>query len=202
MERARDLPTAEDFGLPAPPSSLDPIGHAVQSMTRMVYELASQGLVDPAFAYAYEKVERLPLPRGRKFSRHMARELQQEWNAAVDQYILRGDDSRPREVIERATKVGTWHGALIKTCEGPGCGKVERSDVAKLMLCSRCHFSAYCSSKCQKSAWKEHKITCGGEDQREQALPSQTAIQVHILDVKWRELEVLAKEIGIEDFKP
>ncbi|KAI1792278.1 hypothetical protein LXA43DRAFT_1133807 [Ganoderma leucocontextum] len=39
------------------------------------------------------------------------------------------------------------------------CGK-EESSVSKLLRCSRCRTTVYCSEACQKSDWKSHKPRC------------------------------------------
>jgi hypothetical protein len=38
--------------------------------------------------------------------------------------------------------------------------KKQRADVAKLMTCGRCKLVWYCSQKCQRKHWKEHKKMC------------------------------------------
>jgi hypothetical protein len=40
------------------------------------------------------------------------------------------------------------------------CGKAEALGGGKLMKCSACHITKYCSSSCQKSDWKSHKRLC------------------------------------------
>lgn len=63
---------------------------------------------------------------------------QQTWNKLVDEYIAQGCDVRSQEDIERAAKVGSGNGALIRICEAPACGKVEKKDVKILQKCARC----------------------------------------------------------------
>jgi hypothetical protein len=40
------------------------------------------------------------------------------------------------------------------------CGKGEAVDGGKLLKCSACHVTKYCSSSCQRSDWKSHKRLC------------------------------------------
>ena len=60
-----------------------------------------------------------------------------EWNKLIDDYIDQGVDSRPREEIEKAAKVGSGNGALFRTCEGVQCGNDESKD-QKFNCCSKC----------------------------------------------------------------
>lgn len=73
-------------------------------------------------------------------SRRLCEGAQFRWNALIDDYIASGKDvqGRSREEIERVAKIGPWNGALIRVCEGVGCEKVERKDVAILKQCTRC----------------------------------------------------------------
>lgn len=41
------------------------------------------------------------------------------------------------------------------------CGTSQAKNGKALLKCSRCKFSQYCSSECQKADWKEHKRICG-----------------------------------------
>ncbi|KAJ6623138.1 hypothetical protein B0H10DRAFT_2011329 [Mycena sp. CBHHK59/15] len=143
---------------------------------KMMAESMPQGLMDPAFAYAFSRAGFNPLPRSRIGSRHVYEKQQKEWNALVDEYIKTSKDQRSRQAIERAAKIGTWNGALIRVCEGPGCEKVEGTDVEILKLCSKCKMAVYCGHDCQKAAWKNHKSKCGKTDQHEQSLPSQDRV--------------------------
>jgi hypothetical protein len=45
------------------------------------------------------------------------------------------------------------------SCHGPGCGVVAVKG-QKLKTCGSCLARRYCSSKCQKRAWAEHKHEC------------------------------------------
>mmetsp|Transcript_16934 Transcript_16934/g.26420 ORF Transcript_16934/g.26420 Transcript_16934/m.26420 type:complete len:539 (-) Transcript_16934:176-1792(-) len=40
------------------------------------------------------------------------------------------------------------------------CEYCQKRPDTKLLICSGCHESAYCNSKCQHAHWKEHKKTC------------------------------------------
>lgn len=61
------------------------------------------------------------------------------WNAAIDEYINSGVDSRPKAEIERQAKVGTWGGAFVRQCESEVCENLETDPgVAKMMQCSGC----------------------------------------------------------------
>ncbi|KDQ18860.1 hypothetical protein BOTBODRAFT_184707 [Botryobasidium botryosum FD-172 SS1] len=153
------------------------LAEAQKSITELLLPLVSRGLVDPAFFYAWNQVDFFPKPFARKYSKHLCEDMQRRWNAAVDEYILREGDSRTRFEIERAAKIGTWNGALIRTCEGVGCTKVEGVGDTLLRKCAQCKISVYCGQQCQKSAWRAHKVVCGSDTQHEQMLPSQTAFQ-------------------------
>ena len=64
----------------------------------------------------------------------------------MDKYIVEFDDPRPRFDIERAAKIGTWNGALIRRCEGDGCKKSESKDVM-MKFCSKCKIVSTFSSE-------------------------------------------------------
>lgn len=40
------------------------------------------------------------------------------------------------------------------------CGAEKKADGGALMACSKCRKRHYCSAKCQKEEWKEHKKYC------------------------------------------
>ncbi|KAJ7746584.1 hypothetical protein B0H16DRAFT_1421490 [Mycena metata] len=138
--------------------------------------LRGVGVLDPAFAYAVERVDFVPRPQSRKGSRHLSESRQRRWNTLVDEYIEKQGDNRSKYEIERAAKIGTWNGALIRTCEGPDCNTVEGTGNVTLQICSKCKISVYCTRICQKAAWKMHKTECTKDGQREQSLPSQDII--------------------------
>ncbi|KAJ6520749.1 hypothetical protein DFH09DRAFT_997948 [Mycena vulgaris] len=154
-------------------------GHIKSQLRGISEELLGKGLIDPAYAYPLSRLDFAPRPQAKNCSRHLAESLQKRWNALVDEYIDTQGDPRPRQSIERAAKIGPWNGALIRACEGPGCEKVEGTDVHKLKLCSKCQISVYCGSECQRRAWKTHKKECATDGQHEQALPSQDAVAEH-----------------------
>ncbi|KAF8958573.1 hypothetical protein BDZ97DRAFT_1841390 [Flammula alnicola] len=122
--------------------------------------MLERGIVDPAFGYGMVH-----------FGIHQAR-----WNKLIDDYIALGTDTRSKFEIERAAKIGSWGGPLIRKCEGKGCEKYEFRDVPKLSLCTKCKTSAYCGRDCQTSDWPTHKKVCGKSDQKDLMLPSQEAI--------------------------
>ncbi|KAJ7777972.1 hypothetical protein DFH07DRAFT_796856 [Mycena maculata] len=45
-------------------------------------------------------------------------------------------------------------------CCNVGCTETSESSAQKLRYCARCRLMRYCSSGCQKAAWKEHKGIC------------------------------------------
>ncbi|KAJ6520747.1 hypothetical protein DFH09DRAFT_1426614 [Mycena vulgaris] len=156
--------------------------HMRAQLIRLAEELLGQGLIDPAFAYPLSRVEFYPRPESRKCSRYLAESRQKRWNALVDEYIDTQGDLRSRRSIERAAKIGTWNGALIRTCEGPDCGKFEGNDIDKLKLCSKCQM---------RRAWKMHKTKCATDGQQEQALPSQDTLKQYS---KRMEAEAMRKQ--------
>ncbi|KAJ7178746.1 hypothetical protein C8R43DRAFT_470548 [Mycena crocata] len=148
------------------------------SWSANVQRLLRECVLDPAFAHALRQAGFFPQPQARKASRVLSEKQQRLWNSLVDDYIdTNAGDKRSRHIIERAAKIGTWHGALIRTCEGPGCTKTEGKDVESLKTCSRCKMSVYCSSDCQTRAWKTHKMKCTKTGQHEQTLPSQDEVK-------------------------
>ena len=47
-------------------------------------------------------------------------------------------------------------------CDNPHCPALGHTEVAG--HCSSCHQAYYCSRECQKMAWPQHKVECGGMD--------------------------------------
>jgi hypothetical protein len=41
-----------------------------------------------------------------------------------------------------------------------GCGAAQREDGRQLLICGKCKKDKYCSTECQKKAWKSHKRDC------------------------------------------
>lgn len=78
-------------------------------------------------------------PQGRRSSHHLRKGIQTDWNELVDAYIEQGNDSRSKEEIERAAKIGSGNGALFRACEGENCRNVERTGV-KFDSCAKCKF--------------------------------------------------------------
>ncbi|KII86002.1 hypothetical protein PLICRDRAFT_178300 [Plicaturopsis crispa FD-325 SS-3] len=144
-------------------------------------DMCANGMADPAYAYALQLVDFIPRPQGRGTSKFLCAQWQDKWNAAVDEYIVSGVDSRPREDIERCAKIGISGGALFRLCEGTGCHAVEGPSTTPFAVCAKCKITVYCGKECQRSAWTEHKKHCGHLDQREQALPSQVAFDEYML---------------------
>ncbi|KAJ6577314.1 hypothetical protein B0H19DRAFT_553234 [Mycena capillaripes] len=123
----------EEHPFASPQISPDQWSHGLKT-------LLGQGLgdVDPAFAYALSRVDFLPRPQSRMCSRHLSESRQKRWNALIDEYIDTQKDKRSRHSIERAAKIGTWNGALLRACEGPECNKIEGADVETLKCCGKC----------------------------------------------------------------
>jgi len=46
------------------------------------------------------------------------------------------------------------------SCSGPSCGKTEVEGGSRLLTCTGCRISRYCSTKCQRSDWSDHKRMC------------------------------------------
>ncbi|KZP08608.1 hypothetical protein FIBSPDRAFT_901174 [Athelia psychrophila] len=97
------------------------------------------------------------LPQGRSYSKIACLEAQKRWNAAVDKYLSLNNISEPVEIfkIERAAKIGASNGAMYRTCEGAGC--VNRDEVNEKLRCCKCKM-------------------------KEQALPSQMAIDKYLIE--------------------
>ncbi|KAJ7222681.1 hypothetical protein C8J57DRAFT_1392071 [Mycena rebaudengoi] len=154
------------------------MSYTPEQMKALSEMLLNQGLIDPAL-FLCVNARRL-LARKPSFA-----ELnQKQWNTLVDEYIALGVDKRSKRDIEREAKIGTWNGALIRVCEGPGCGKVEEPTVA-LKMCTTCKWCAcYCGKECQRAAWRAHKVKCGAQGQHEQTLPSQDKASAFLNDIR------------------
>lgn len=128
-------------------------------MKPMTAFFLSQGLMDPAFAYAMERAGFVPQyaswipdgpfahshaltccvdrPQGRRTSHQMRKDMQGTWNKLVDEYIHLGDDARSVEDIERAAKISGGNGAYFRTCGGADCKKSEGRNVS-FSYCAGC----------------------------------------------------------------
>jgi len=155
---------------------------------QIVIEMTVKGLMDPAYAFAVKETQFFPRPQGRTFDKEACITAQTKWNHAIDTYISLGSDKRPRAEIERATKIGRSNGALYRTCEGVNCSKLEGKDIDKLVCCSKCKIAVYCGQACQASMWQSHKLECKKTDLREQALPTQKAVDAHALSSRRGEM--------------
>lgn len=67
------------------------------------------------------------------------------------QQTLRSELKRVSE-MEREGAAGEFSEQCCTTCGGSG--------KPKLLLCSRCKGTQYCSTDCQKTDWKKHKLVC------------------------------------------
>ncbi|KAJ7672473.1 hypothetical protein DFH06DRAFT_979898, partial [Mycena polygramma] len=160
----------------------------------ILMELAEKGKLDPAYAAAG-----LFSPKGAQtMSKMEVNASTGLWNAAVDEYIASGVDSRPTETIENAAKVGPAGGPLHRRCEAAGCPNIEYRNGVKLFLCSGCGKAVYCSRTCQKDAWKSHRSACRDGKVKIQLLPSQ-----EIYTKRMRlSFEQLAFALGIDIAEP
>ncbi|KAH9928402.1 uncharacterized protein B0H18DRAFT_1001147, partial [Fomitopsis serialis] len=140
----------------------------------------SEQKADPAFRHVLSKYLVLPRPMNKRYTKNLVKTLSDNWNAAVDEYIALGTDSRSVLEIEQAAKFDSDFGPMWKSCEAPGCTAIERPGV-KMKCCSGCKTTYYCSAKCQKTDWKKHKAECKEDSQYPQALRSQV-IYSAILD--------------------
>ncbi|KAJ6490635.1 hypothetical protein C8R47DRAFT_453942 [Mycena vitilis] len=164
----------------------DPATHVVDQAMRekvsnwtqaILKGLAEHGEIDPAYAAAGFKLQTSPLyPKlVQSMSKMDVNDSTRMWNAAVDEYIASGVDSRPTDIIENAAKVGLAGGPLYRRCEAGGCPSLEYRKGVKLSLCSRCEKAVYCGRTCQKTAWKTHRSACRAGTVNVQLLPSQEA---------------------------
>lgn len=182
---------------------------AHQKLGHYCTQALTEDFVDPAYKYALQRVKFMPWlgpphsctrtlayllsmtrPVGQQRTKEFCHERQERWNAAVDRYIAKRMDTRPREEIEKAAKLGKFLGTNIPVCDLANCQRsCPRNEKGKvLMKCSRCKLvssslrplltsnspqTPYCSQKCQESDWPHHKRVCGKPGQRGRALLSQ-----------------------------
>ena len=71
----------------------------------------------------------------------------------------------PREGGGHAVCIGSTPGQIVvadRIADPVACGYCKEPEtVASFRKCSQCLTVSYCSRKCQKSHWKQHKPTCG-----------------------------------------
>ncbi|KAJ3512054.1 hypothetical protein NLJ89_g3747 [Agrocybe chaxingu] len=117
-------------------------GLTQENMDKFRKEMIRLNKVDPAFAHGMSKM-RFPLPISRSYGARGLRAAHQlNWNAAIEEYIHSGTDPRSRFEIERAAKIGTWGGALIRQCQGPDCTNVEDRNLKAFSQCSACQINS------------------------------------------------------------
>lgn len=75
-----------------------------------------------------------------------SKELVNNWNQVVDDYIASGVDHRGRRIIENAAKIGVAGGPLFRRCEADGCANVEGRNGVKLLVCSGCKMVCACGN--------------------------------------------------------
>ncbi|CAA7262703.1 unnamed protein product [Cyclocybe aegerita] len=157
-------------------------GLTQENMDKFRKEMLRLNKVDPAFAHGMSKM-RFPLPISRSYGARGLRAAHQlNWNAAIEEYIHSGTDPRSRLEIERAAKIGTWGGALIRRCQGPDCTNIEDRDARVFSQCSACQITVYCSQSCQKADWPSHRRECCSPRQSPECLPSQANIMDYLAD--------------------
>ncbi|OCH94424.1 ankyrin [Obba rivulosa] len=143
--------------------------------------LIEQSRADPAFVYSMQALPFVPLGFHRRFSRILCRSLAEDWNNAVDAYIAQGSDAgRHSQEISMHAKIGDNGGALYTRCEADGCTVCTNDN--SLQWCSRCKTVLYCSARCQKAHWAEHRKVCKQRvatvsQKYIQLLPSQSAVK-------------------------
>merc|ERR1712146_780329 len=73
------------------------------------------------------------------------------FNKWLKSEVLRKQSAEKRETeIEKDFEI---------TCSNPGCD-VKEHGKSMLMKCDSCRFTRYCSRKCQKAHWKDHRKYC------------------------------------------
>eukprot|EP01104_Vermistella_antarctica_P016163 TRINITY_DN5466_c0_g1_i1.p1 TRINITY_DN5466_c0_g1~~TRINITY_DN5466_c0_g1_i1.p1 ORF type:complete len:338 (+),score=53.12 TRINITY_DN5466_c0_g1_i1:162-1175(+) len=69
------------------------------------------------------------------------------------------------------------------------CSYCQKSSTTKLQVCSRCKIASYCNGKCQKSAWKGHKMECRPRTAPEDAQKKENKAAYPVLPLTWKQLE-------------
>ncbi|KAJ7204330.1 hypothetical protein GGX14DRAFT_646597 [Mycena pura] len=72
-------------------------------------------------------------------------------------YALQAQSSA-REFIEVFGSLSRL--TAVAQCCNAGCMETSESSAQKLRYCARCRVMRYCSSSCQKTAWRHHKNVC------------------------------------------
>ncbi|KAJ7037893.1 hypothetical protein C8F04DRAFT_384865 [Mycena alexandri] len=147
----------------------------LESAQAILRQLLKSDRIDPAYAAVGCQVSFLPLfPAAvRTMSKIDLNNAVRIWNESVNGYVNSKVDSRTREDIENAAKVGPTGGPLYRRCEAEGCPKIEGRNDVKLSRCAGCSKAVYCSSPCQRLSWKSHKSACKTGEVKVQLLPSQ-----------------------------
>ncbi|KAJ7185539.1 hypothetical protein C8R46DRAFT_1342788 [Mycena filopes] len=175
IPRTGILPALKRVGVEYLPRQQDLLKQ-IETAHAVLKTLVKNGRIDPAFAAAGCSLTITPLFPGavHTMSKIELNNAIRLWNDAVDVYIVSSKaDRRTREAIENAAKVGSTGGPLYRRCESGGCPKIEGRNCAKLSRCGGCSKVVYCSSHCQRMAWKVHKSVCKTGKARTQMLPSQ-----------------------------
>jgi ankyrin repeat protein len=70
--------------------------------------------------------------------------------------------------LDQAVQQGHYTVAekLIRYTSQCACCQKQATATVKLLACSRCKKTFYCSSQCQKQDWKQHKQTCAATADR------------------------------------
>ncbi|CAB9506658.1 expressed unknown protein [Seminavis robusta] len=79
----------------------------------------------------------------------------EEWNGALAQYC----DDKGLEGNQREATIRRHAASHCAPCANPQCTAFE-STVKEFGRCTQCKSVAYCSTRCQKKAWKAHKKEC------------------------------------------
>ncbi|EMD31343.1 hypothetical protein CERSUDRAFT_119909 [Gelatoporia subvermispora B] len=124
-------------------------------------KLLVQGSIDPAWVYALKETDEYLSDRHRDipFAMDKFASWSYTWNEHVDAYIAKGVDTRDSMDIEREAKIGLKGGALLTRCEREGCTRFG-DDNCRLLECGACKRVLYCSQRCQKLSWAQHKASC------------------------------------------